>query len=71
MFNKAKFKGKVMEAGETMKAVSDYLGIDSSTLYRKITGESDFTRTEIKKVAAFLKLSTQEVDSIFFDNELT
>lgn len=40
--------------GITQKSCADLLGIKEKTLYNKLTGESDFTYSEIKLLRAFL-----------------
>lgn len=62
---------KIVERGKTQEAIASYLGISPSTFYRKKKGESDFFRDEIQKIRKFLSLSPQEVDEIFFDDQLT
>lgn len=54
--------------GVTQKQLADFLGINKSTLIRKLSGESDFTRSEIQKSKHFLSLTPEEVDRIFFTN---
>ncbi len=69
MFNKLKFKATVIEKGKTMSELAQYLGINESTLYRKINGISKFSRDEIQKICCFLELESP-VDN-FFAKELT
>lgn len=69
MFNKLKFKAAVVENGKTLKDVADYLGINTTTLYRKVEGLSEFDRSEIQKICTFLNL--QSPVDIFFDQQLT
>ena len=66
MFNKNKFRAKVIENGLTMKQIAEMLHISEVTLYRKINGTSDFTRKEIQKLKEILKLDTKTVEEIFF-----
>ena len=49
-----------------MKQVADFLGIDESTLYRKIQADGNFTREEINLLIDFLEIS--EPMTIFFTN---
>lgn len=69
MFNKLKFKAAVIEKGKTIADVAEYLGINESTLYRKINGTSEFSRDEIQNICAFLELDSPL--EIFFANKLT
>ena len=66
MFNKDKFRGKVFEKGKTLSKVAAFLGINPATLTRKMSGDSDFTRSEIQQISCFLNLSDEEMGTIFF-----
>lgn len=68
MFDKYKFLGKIKEKGKTVQEVADFLGINVTTLYRKMNGESDFFREEIQKLREFLSLEDPMI--IFFANEV-
>ena len=66
MFKKNEFRAmlarKETNAGEIAKA----LGIDPATLSRKISGQSDFYRSEIEKLCKILDLTPEETLQIFF-----
>lgn len=66
MLNTPKLKAKIILEELTMAAVAEYLNVNVATLYRKISGESDFTRSEIQKLRKLLKLSMCETVEIFF-----
>lgn len=66
MIDKALFKYYVIRAGKTMESLASYLGINPSTLHRKLIGESDFYRSEIRLIANYLNLTPKEVNAIFF-----
>ena len=51
----------------TTEKVAKEIGIDPATFYRKKIGESDFYRSEIQILSKILKLTSEEVDAIFFD----
>lgn len=51
----------------TKEEFAKVLGIDKVTLYRKLNGSSDFTRSEIQKAKEKLELSSDQLDSIFFN----
>lgn len=70
MFEKNKFRAKVIENGYTLEEISKKIGINSTTLYRKMNGESDFTRSEIQMLRDLLGLDAKSADAIFFANEL-
>lgn len=69
VFDKKRFRIAVMLKGLSLKQVAQYLGIDISTLYRKINGTSEFTRAEIQQLCELLELDDPK--EIFFANELT
>lgn len=70
MFNRNKFRAKVVEAGLTLEETAKKIGINPSTLDRKMSGISDFNRTEIQSLRKILGLSASECDDIFFAEEL-
>lgn len=66
MFNQDRFYEECNVHGFTLDRVARELGINYSTLYRKIKGESDFTRSEIQNLIRLLALNASDVNSIFF-----
>lgn len=71
MFDRNKFKGKVVAAGYTLSEIAKRIGINPATLDRKMSGKSDFSRAEIQSLRALLCMSATDVDEIFFAEELT
>ncbi len=65
-FNGHVFKGAVISKGFSLQDIADCLGINCSTLYRKIARNGDFSRAEIRKIADKLSLNEAERDAIFF-----
>ena len=70
MFDSNKLRGVMAGKGCTAERLAAALGINPSTLSRKMAGISEFTRSEIQTTAQFLDLSAQDVQDIFFANEL-
>lgn len=68
MFNETEFKVMVIRAHKTNKEVAEYLGIDESTLWRKLQNNGSFTREEISKLIMFLDI--EDPKPIFFAEEL-
>lgn len=64
MFNKTEFQVAMLRAGLTSTEVAKQLGIDPSTMYRKIKADGDFSRSEINKLVEILKLESP--NDIFF-----
>lgn len=67
MVNINKLKGRIIESGMNVEKVAELIGMDKSTLYRKINsnGES-FTIKEADLIANALNLTYHEVNAIFF-----
>ena len=55
---------------KSLKELANELGISQVTLYRKLRGDSDFYRYEIIKIKEILRLSTEEINEIFFNPKL-
>ncbi len=67
------FKSELLKSVMVSKKVSstylaDKIGINITTFYKKMNGQSEFTRSEMSIIKAVLNLSKDEMDSIFFDN---
>lgn len=71
MFNKNLLRAKIVESGLNHEKLSNLLGLNAVTLYRKMNGLSDFTRSEIQIIRSSLGLSADEAEQIFFAPELT
>ena len=69
MFDYEAFLSYVEKRGIKIKAVAEALGISRTTLYRKATGLSDFTRAEIQKCCDFF--GEKEMNNIFFASKVT
>lgn len=70
MFDKRRFKAALALAGVSATELASAIGINASTLYRKINADGDFTREEISKITSFLGIGAPQVQAIFFANEL-
>ena len=66
LFKANLFKAAIAANSKTTKEVAEAIGVNEATLYRKISGKSDFTRNEIQLIRQFLSLSADEIDNIFF-----
>lgn len=71
MFDRLLFRGKVVSVGLTLSEVAKKLDINYSTLDRKMSGKSEFTRAEIQRIRTILGCTSEEIDRIFFAEELT
>ena len=52
---------------DTQGELANYLGTTQGTLSFKITGKSDFTRSEIKRIKDRYNLTAEQVNEIFFN----
>lgn len=66
MFDRNKFRAKIIENGLTTEQVAERLNISVATLYRKMNGTSDFTRNEIQRLKEMLYLDVHTANAIFF-----
>lgn len=65
--NVARLKGKVVEKGMNGEMLSDALGIDQSTYYRKLKDAGkNFTVNQVFTIVKTLSLTKEEAIDIFF-----
>ena len=57
---------KMKIKGKTNEDMARRIGVDPATFYRKKTGRSEFTRSELQAIRSELSLSQEELESIFF-----
>lgn len=67
MTDREAFLAKVRMNNTTCAKVSEEIGIDPASLSAKLNGKSDFTVSEVSKLATVLKLSKKDIDTIFFN----
>lgn len=68
MFDRKEYRVAVARAEKTNKEIAEYLGINESTLYRKVQDNGSFTREEINKLIEFLDIKNPA--AIFFADTL-
>ena len=67
MVNIPKLKGKMVENELSISEMSERIGVDRSTIYRKLnSGGDSFTIAEVQSIAKELRLNTDDINSIFF-----
>lgn len=64
MFNKTKFEQILREKNTTKKEIAYLIGVNESTLYRKIQNGGNFDRYEIDKIVKALEI--EDPINIFF-----
>lgn len=65
MVNTRKLKGKMVEMDINVENLSEKMGINKATLYRKLDSEN-FTVNEVSVIASALELNKEEMIDIFF-----
>lgn len=68
--NRTEMRMAVARENKTYKALAAAIKVSEQALYNKMRGESEFKESEIKTLARELNLSMEEVNLIFFDNEV-
>ncbi len=65
--NVRKLRAKMVENAISVEMLSNLIGINKSTFYRKLTSKGeDFTIGEANAIAKALALSAEEFTAIFF-----
>ncbi len=67
LIDEKKLKEKLKEYGTTMSILSEKVGISRYSLYNKIKNKTEFKASEIARISNFLKLTNEDVNSIFFN----
>lgn len=69
--NVLKLKGRIVEKGLTLEAVADSLGVDRSTLSRRLSDDGNkMTIGDARKLVDLLGLSPEDAVSIFFTENI-
>lgn len=66
--NKNLLEGLMKIKGVSKADLAAQLGINLSSLYRRLSGENDFSLSEIKQIQKVLNLTTDEVVKIFIED---
>ena len=64
--NILKLRGKMVERGCNVEALAAELGVDKSTVYRKLNNGESFTIADVQKIKTVLDLTNDEASDIFF-----
>jgi predicted DNA-binding transcriptional regulator AlpA len=57
---------EIKKANISLKDLYVMLNISRSSLYRKLTGKTEFTRSEVEQLSKKLNLSKEKIYEIFF-----
>lgn len=60
-------KSELVLKHKNLKDLAVDIGISATALYRKVSGVSDFSASEIKKISSVLSLSNEKIIDIFFN----
>ena len=60
-----KLKGKIVEKGWNIEMLAERIGVERSSMYRKLNNFEKITIGEAKKITAVLNLSDEDASSIF------
>lgn len=63
--NLNKLKAKIVENGTNVEAVADFIGVDRSSMYRKLNNFDKITIGEATKLKEFLNMTNEEATDIF------
>lgn len=66
--NRNLLEGLMKIRGVSKADLAAQLGINLSSLYRRLSGENDFSLSEIKKIQRILDLNTTDVVLIFLED---
>lgn len=66
--NVNKLKGKIVESGMNVETLALKIGVDRSSLYRKLNNCDKLTIGEARKIKAALCLTSEEACDIFLAN---
>lgn len=64
-------RAKMVLRGMSVYGLAERIGIDSTTLYKKLRGATEFTQSEISKIANVLGMSREEILAVFFAEEVS
>ncbi len=68
--NISELRAECVRNGMTLEDLAKKVGIDKSTLYRKMTGKSEFLRRELQTIKDTLSLNDEQFLYIFFAQQL-
>lgn len=60
-----KLKAKIVENGTNVESIADFIGIDRSSLYRKLNNFDKITIGEASKLKECLHMTDEEATDIF------
>lgn len=70
MTNTAKLQAKMKEKGYTIKTLATAADLSTTGLFNKIHNLREFFVSEVQKIGDLLKLTDDEIQAIFFANDV-
>lgn len=64
-------KSQIALRGKKILDIANILSISKTAIYRKLNGDSDFTRQEISKIIEYLGIDTDIAMKIFFEEKVS
>lgn len=61
-----KLKSKIVEKGINVETLAELIGIDRSSMYRKLNNFEKITIGEANRIKTALELTDEEANNIFF-----
>lgn len=71
MVNKNALKSKLVLFGLSTENTADALKMSDRTFRRRLSGNTEFSCSEVTKLAKLLKLTNDEILSIFFADKVS
>ena len=69
--NENKLKARIVLQGKTIDELCNGLKISRSAWFRKVSGSSEFTQSEISKLRTMLDLDDSQTIDIFFEEKVS
>ena len=70
MTDTEKINVAIIKSKKTKREIAQILGISEMGLYKKINAQTEFKASEISKLCVVLKLTSQEMNDIFFKKDV-
>ena len=68
--NMAELKAAMARKNISIPQLANLLKISKKTIYSRFSGETDFSLSEIRKIAVILELSNDDIMVIFFTEKV-
>lgn len=68
MVNTDLLRGKIAERRTCISEISEKMGLNKATFYRRMADGESFTIGEAKQISEILQLTSEEAIAIFFSN---